>query len=282
MKFKFIYPLFAVAISAFLWMGSSNGRASAQNEGNTGAPGDNALNGRTCQNCHNGGPLQVTLDIEVSKDGALVTSYAPGEDYEVKVIINDAAGTPSAYGFQMVAEIDADNSSVNTWANPSSNAKIASTTDGREYVEQNGPSGSNEFTATWTAPNAGSGNVTIYSCGNGVNGNGGNSGDGAACNSLTLNEENGASTLEANLDATRLHLQPNPVVSDFQILTDPTFNGAYELTVLSMDGQSMHQQTVMITNGKTTAIDATFLYPGYYLVQIRNENTTMISKMLKW
>ncbi|MEM1217955.1 MAG: choice-of-anchor V domain-containing protein [Bacteroidota bacterium] len=282
MKLKFVYPLFALAIGAFIFLGNSNGRAAAGNEGNTGAPGDNALNGRTCQNCHNGGPLQVTLDIEVSKDGALVSSYIPGQDYDVKVIINDALGNPSGYGFQMVAEIDSDNSSTNSWSNPSSNTKTSSTTDGRSYLEQNGTSSSNEFTATWTAPTVGSGSVTFYSCGNGVNGNGMTSGDGAARNELTLTEDEGSSTFDAQKEELAFNLLPNPVVSDFQIQTNHITNGQYKLSILTIDGKIQQQRTVLLTGGKTAAIDASALSPGYYWVQLANERTTMIGKMLKW
>ena len=282
MKFKFVYPLFTLAIGAFIFLSNSNGRVSVGNEGNAGAPGDMAQNGRTCQNCHNGGPIQVTLDIEVSKDGATVASYVPGEDYEVKVIINDAAGNPSGYGVQVVAEVDSDNSSTNSWSNPSSNAKTASTSDGRSYIEQDGTSSSNEFSATWTAPASGSGSVTIYSCGNGVNGNGMTSGDGAACNSFTLSEEGGASAFETARTENSFHLQPNPVVSDFQIQTDLVTNGQYELSILTIDGKVQQQQTVLLTNGKTAAINAEALSPGYYWVQLSNKQTTMVSKMLKW
>ena len=282
MKFKFVYPLFALALGAFLFLSNSNGRASSQNEGNTGAPGDNALNGRTCQTCHNGGPLQVTLDIEVSKNGNPVTSYVPGENYDVKVVINDAAGSPSAYGFQMVAEINADNSSTNSWSNPSGNAKTASTSDGRSYVEQDGASNSNEFSATWTAPASGSGDVTFYSCGNGVNANGMTSGDGAACNNITLSEDTESSILEASTDATRMLLQPNPVISDFQVLTHSNTNGNFELSILTLDGKQLSQQNVVISNGRSSSVMVSNLSPGYYLVKVQDEQTTMVSKMLKW
>jgi hypothetical protein len=49
-RLRWIQILFVCAIGYFIFAANSNGRATAANAGNTGAPGEN-----TCGQCHNGG-----------------------------------------------------------------------------------------------------------------------------------------------------------------------------------------------------------------------------------
>ena len=88
--------------------------------------------------------------------------------------MSNSAGTPDGYGFSMIC-LDANDNNYNGWANASSNAQL-STSAGRNYVEHDGISSSNEFTVDWTAPSASTGDVTFYVGANAVNGADGNSG----------------------------------------------------------------------------------------------------------
>ncbi len=63
------------------------------------------------------------------------------------------------------------------------NYKIATIPNGRTYAEHDNVSTPNIFNVVWTAPAAGTGNVT-YAAGNAVDKNGLNSGDGSSVTTL--------------------------------------------------------------------------------------------------
>ncbi|NJN77443.1 MAG: hypothetical protein HC803_03220 [Saprospiraceae bacterium] len=131
------------------------------------------------------------MTVQVFNTGTTtpVTNYMPGTTYDLKVTIAHASGAPAGYGFQMVALKNSTNTSTGTWTTPGSNTQIA-TAGTRSYVEHGGgASASNIFTTKWVAPASGTGNVTFYSAGNAVNGNGGTSGDSPTSSvSVTLTE----------------------------------------------------------------------------------------------
>ena len=280
MNWKMTLTMIALLLGGFLLMNSSNGRATVGDEGNTGAPGDEAVNNRTCQTCHNTGPLQVTLDIFVTDQGENpVDTYVPGETYNVDVVVTPSVGTPAKYGFQLVGEIDANNESTNSFSNASSNAKLVNTSNGRQYAEHKTPSDANQFSVEWTAPQAGTGDVTFYAGGNGVNGNGQNSGDGAAVTSFTLTEDVGASVFE-NVNTIALSVAPNPAYESIQLTTGTELNGNYLLRVVDMEGRIVLQQTGFAFLAQTTiAVDG--LASGSYFVQILNGNNVASAKFLK-
>lgn len=286
MKFKIIYTFFAASLLLTLFLSNSNGRADQANWGNTGAPGDQELpNGapRTCQSCHATGDIQVTLDIEISENGTPIESYVPGATYDMMVSVNHVGGpTPNGYGFQIVALVDSDESDVDGWSEVSANAKIMTASNtGRSYVEQNASSASNVFTAKWTAPEQGSGDVTFYSCGNGVDGNGATSNDGAACNTLQLSEDMGSSTRQL---ATTLswEIYPNPAQNNLNIALESAHNLANaSLGIFDLNGKVMAQRMLSDSNVWTETIDVSAYTQGLYLIRVQTENDVITKKFIK-
>ena len=288
MKIKFTYTFLGSLFLAFLFMSNSNGRADGNNWGNTGAPGDEMSNGqpRTCMTCHNSGTaFQVTLDIEIlsTATGLAVTTYVPGEFYTCRVTINDIPGTgaPTGYGFQIVNLYDSDNSDVNLLANPDPNVKLAfADNTGNWYAEHNGISTSNEFRLMWVGPPAGSGPVTFYSCGNGVNGNGMSGGDAAACNTLTLTEDGIIATNEFE-DENTLSVFPNPVNDLLNIESKLPVAGNYAIRIFNQLGQLVTAENRMIQQNEIFQIDASQLPTGVYSILLENEEVKVAKRFLK-
>lgn len=288
MKFRNLYITAILLFAAYIFMGHSLGRADSRNWGNTGAPGDETLsNGtsRTCITCHGGNTIAVDLNIGITNlDGSPLENdeYIPGTTYNMSVTIDATTGSPSAYGFQMVALSDIDQAEINTWDNPSSNVEIAfASNTGRTYVEQNVPSSSNVFTMDWTAPEAGRGDITFYSCGNGVNGNGSSNGDGATCSTLTLVEAETSSTLNLNPDFLRMELSPNPAIDILQVSVDTQLSEDLQLNILNLDGKLLHQQQYNSTGTNTVDLHISDLPSGIYFVQLTNSKYSSISKWIK-
>ncbi|MGF1566344.1 MAG: choice-of-anchor V domain-containing protein [Flavobacteriales bacterium] len=184
-------PVFLVLGVLFVALSSnSNGRATAGNRGNTGAPGEN-----TCGQCHSGTSFgAVTVSIQIFELGTTtpVNAYTPGAAYDMRVTVSQGLGIPAGYGFQMTALRAANNAPLAGYSNLATNVKQITLNSGpqagRTYVEHNGVTNNNQFNFRWTAPAANSGTVNFTASGNAVNGNGGSTGDSAGAGSLSLPE----------------------------------------------------------------------------------------------
>lgn len=288
MKLKFTYTFISCLFFAFLFMSNSGGRADSADWGNTGAPGDEVSGGqpRTCQSCHaTGTEFQVTLDIEIlNNDGEAVTFYNPGELYTCRVTVNNVDGgtaDPAGYGFQISNLFDSDNSDVNLLSAPDTNVKLAfADNTGRWYAEHNGISASNQFHVMWTGPAEGSGPVTFYSCGNGVNANGSSGGDAAACNTLTLAEFDITSTKDFE-DESALSVFPNPVNNLLNIESELSVGGDYSIRIFNQLGQLVFSENKVIQRNQIFQIDASRFDSGVYNILLENEDAKVAKRFLK-
>ncbi len=288
MRLRFIYTFFVLGFLAFIVMSHSAGRAADKNWGNTGAPGDELVpgtsNSRTCITCHNSSAdIQVTLDIDLmDQDGNSVIGigYIPGNDYTLKVAVDAAVGTPSGYGFQIVClndELGVDAAEVSNYSNASPNAQISlASNTGRTYVEHDGPSNTDEFTVTWSAPADLEGPITFYSCGNGVNLNDENSGDGAACNTLTVTQL--SSSTNSLGEAAKFEVFPNPAAEYLQLTIDGQKSEPYQVKIANIVGKTVYSGNY--TNGQHE-INIAFLPKGSYFLTIGDGQQFQTRKILK-
>ena len=230
MKFRFIYTFFVLGLGAVIFSANSGGRASAAGSGNTGAPGDSNA---TCINCHGSGGFTVDLAITVEDgDGMAITEYIPGTTYTAKVTVT-SSGSPEGYGFQLVglnAALDENGPDLAGFSAPASNTKLANA-NGRQYAEHNGISSSNSFSVTWTAPAAGSGAISFYSCGNAVDGGGSTADDGADCDKITIAEGMTSSTQDLNASL-RFDVNPNPAQDWIHLQFNSASTERYQLRIL--------------------------------------------------
>lgn len=282
MKFKIVYPLFAAFGLALVFMGNSGGRATAANAGSTGAPGDA---GSTCITCHgNSTDIEVSLDIAITDDdGNTIEKYVPGTVYNGSVSLAAVQGNPAAWGFQIVAlqaGLNENGESVNTFSDPADNVQLATITSGRQYAEHNGPSASGTFNFKWTAPEAASGTVTFYSCGNGVNGNGGTSGDNAACSTLELLER--PVSLRDLTRRAELTVFPNPVADVLNLSVSSQLTGPYTARLLDGNGREVLQRTVTLTGGEDRfAFGVEALSAGVYFLRLSNGREAAALRVVK-
>lgn len=248
-------------------MSNSSGRGNIFGEAVTGAPGDS---NKTCgtSGCHSSGAFSPTPILSVfDQDGNEITNYKPGETYDV-VLKVEAVDNPVEFGFQMVSLTD-DNAPVNQWESIGSNVQLVKLGD-RDYIEHNSPSSENEFSARWTAPSTGTGDVKFYFAVNAVNGNGSPSGDGAANSSFTLNE-----TLSSSSDINNITFKifPNPA-TDF--ITIDGVEDAYTYTMVDINGKTIIRG---FGNDKTT-VNTANLNPGLYFIILENNDIVKTQKLI--
>jgi hypothetical protein len=171
---KKIYLLFVLASIAFI----SN--SSLHPSGNTGAPGDSF-----CGNCHTGSGGALNGEVMIS---GLPATIQPSTTYSITITVTNPALNASRAGFQILA-LDDSNNNVGTFSNWPTNAELRMQS-GRSYLGHKPAqffNGQNEvtWTADWTSPASGSGNITIYGSSVIANGAGGNSGDRAVLTNVS-------------------------------------------------------------------------------------------------
>ncbi|MFT4666362.1 MAG: hypothetical protein ACI8YQ_000034 [Polaribacter sp.] len=293
MKSNFIYTFFCLAIMVFLFSSNNGGRATI-GQANTGAPGDQ-VNGAgqpwTCQTCHgtgNANGIQVTQTFEITDaDGndLFANGYTPGETYDVKLTVNAVTGNPAKYGFQILCLNAAPNVSgpeVSNWTAVSSNVAIrqASTT-GRTYAEHATGSSSNEFTMTWVAPAAGSGDVTFYAVGNGVNGNDASSGDGATTSNFTLIEGETSSAKNITLSL-YWSLFPNPVATQLSVKVNADESGQYDWSIIDVQGRALQVgQFDLIQGENLQTVAVADIATGLYHFQMHKDGKITTQTLVK-
>ncbi len=179
------YLLYTLIIGAFCFLlfTSESDSSSGSPGGKTGSPGDGGI---TCAQCHSGLPVStvpgwITTNIPP-------TGYVPGTVYTIT-----ATGTHTGvvkFGFEMTAE---SNSAIKVGTFAITNPSETKLTNLNKAVTHTSagtiPSGNMKtWSANWTAPAAGTGNVSFYGAFNAANGNGSTSGDKIYKTSLSIPE----------------------------------------------------------------------------------------------
>ncbi len=273
---KTIYTLFFGSLlfvgGSILLTSSSNGRAFAANDGNTGAPGE----GQTCRSCHGGG-FGTTVSITLKDStGFPVSDYVPGKVYDVDVSIN-TTGTAQRYGFQMVT-LTGNSIPYNAWSQPSANTRIASAGQ-RDYAEHRGKSMTNSFSTKWTAPVAGTGDIVFYAGGAAVNNDGSTSGDGGNTTSLTISEDVSTSVTEFSI-ADKLVLYPNPAEEKLFIQNSNSESLIGMIRIIDLSGKLIEEQSLTVDTNDQNTVNLTNLTPGVYMLQIITNNQGSITKRI--
>ncbi|MDB2657213.1 T9SS type A sorting domain-containing protein [Crocinitomicaceae bacterium] len=222
----------------------SGGAAALLNQDRTGSP----VSSGTCASCHSGGSFGTSLNIQVKDAGNnVVTSYLPGATYTVEYTVSNATGSPAGYAMQAVM-LDAANNQAGVHGTVNSTNSQVSVVSGREYFEQQGIQAAGFFSVDWTAPNTGTGDVSIYGIGVSLNGNGGTSGDQAS----------GTVTLILTEDVpTTIDFPGNPYCAD---ATNPT------PVITGEQGGSFSAPTGLDINPTSGQINMSGSTPGTYTV----------------
>lgn len=273
---RIVYHFFVLLLIACVAMANQKGRAAEGAKGSTGAPGDDDT---VCKSCHNG-PINVEVKIHVLDGIDTIVAYEPNKTYKIHVKVNHTGGNvPKAFGFQMTllnAAEKENGTNLKDISPLSSNVKLTTPRNGRLYAEHVDRSDLNLFEVQWVAPNAGSGPVTIYAGGTGVNSNGSDSGDGGAKVALQINEKLGSSV--GNGAKSTLRVYPNPFSDQINIELNGNQLSRYEL--LDLFGVNIISGAINNSNLKINTAD---LKDGIYFIKFfgKEENLIKTQKLIK-
>lgn len=279
---KNILYIFSALATILIFINNATGPIKVQQKGYTGAPGDQP---NTCATCHNAGTYGSSATIQVfdSLGTTLVTKYAVGKQYTIRMTISVTSGTPSAYGFQMIDILKKDSTNVKGFLPKSQQAAdigidtIVATN--RVYAEHNARLTSNIINVKWKAPSTDLGNIVFYGAGNAVNSNFNFAGDnGTPSVSVQLaSPTSGVNELAENVS---IQLSPNPTPSMVGLQIESKKNKAVKIQVVDLVGRVVLSENWNINVGSNQkSLDLNSYAKGTYMIQII-ENQYVISKKI--
>ncbi|MBS1584061.1 MAG: T9SS type A sorting domain-containing protein [Bacteroidetes bacterium] len=242
--------------------------------------------------CHGGASANTTVAIIVDSTGNVpVTSYVPGMTYTILINGGNTSSLPN-FGFQFTAVkgTGASQTDAGTFGAvlPTGVRQTTAAQSGTLTFIENKQSivaaAAGYYTAsfTWTAPAAGTGNVTMYCTLNAVDGNGNeNSADKSANTSVVLTEQ--TATSAANTEKIiALRAYPNPVTDNLNISVKNAKQGTYHLAVVDINGRNIEDKDINInTADYALSLNANSWARGTYLLHVTNGTDMKVIPIVK-
>lgn len=281
MKRSFIILPVILAGLYFSLSSNSSGPASAGNGIRNGGPGTNG----NCSSCHVGGAGTTTMTITLKeKNGGTAANgkYKPGTVYTVTISGNNA--NLAFFGFQLTAATSS-NQQAGNFGNFGSN-KHAVVIGGLQVVEHSAniakTNGNYLAEFDWTAPAAGTGNVTLYGIINGVNGDNTTNGDKASAPvTLGLTETAPPTSVKDLARINDLRMYPNPATDKLTISSEQVNPGKYSVMVFDMAGRQILQQEAYSSNGFQVSISLDKIPAGSYILQVKGKEQAAVRAFVK-
>jgi len=264
-----------IAIGSFTLLTSELGNFGGSPGAKTGSPGDE---GNTCTQCHGG---TASLQEEWLVSNIPATGYVPGEIYTIT-----ATGTHtgvSRFGFETTAE-DSNNDKTGTFiiTNETENKLTnnnSSVTHKSAGTTPNGDSRSWSF--DWTAPDAGTGEVTLYAAFNAANGDGGTSGDVIYKTTMSTSEDIGTFVASNPDNESLIRVFPNPFTNKLSINISGTDANVSGLKVFNSIGNQVYSQDRFLDNENISIAAPDFLTGVYYAVIYFDDGTKITKRIVK-
>lgn len=252
----------------------NNGKA-----GFTGSPGESTCNSGGCHNSFglNSGPGSITITHDIPAEG-----YTPGTVYNITVTVAQQGVSLFGVGFEALTS---GNVNAGTLTATNSSVQIKTAANGRKNIVHTLGGGasanSKAFQFTWTAPAAGTGNVTFYGIGNAANGNNSTSGDYIYNTNQSVSESNGVG-IEYISSIETLRIYPNPVANELQL--EFTLNESKRVNINIADIEGRNVMALYNQNESAGTINKTFdissLSTGVYLLIIQDGSTKKVQRIL--
>jgi hypothetical protein len=258
---SFVAVATGIALMATQIQASSNGRSNL-----TGGAGQS-----TCSNCHGGaaagGSVALTSDIPAA-------GYTPGTTYHMTATVTYSGR--SCFGIDLIA-LNSSNASTGTITVTDATYTKTVTSASKVNLEQKTPKPNGTFTFDWTAPVAGTGNVTFYFAGLAANGNGGDdSGDYTYTGNKSFAEYIAPSTGVETITASAT-VFPNPATS--QVVVKSNIQASAIVSVMDINGRLMNQTSV--DNATNFDLNIAELNAGVYFVHVQGAGKTANVRFVK-
>lgn len=270
-KAKISISIFAMVIGSIFiseYSSPANGDSSGAPSKKTGSPGD----GSNCTSCHSG---TATTQAGLITSNIPIGGYTPGQTYTITGTITTANKTK--FGFQISPQDIAGALKGTLIITNATTTKLVSS---GKYITHKStgtsfPSGTATWSFDWTAPVAGTGDLSFYGAFNSSNNNGSSSGDAISLSSLAVSEAP-TGIADINHSSNQVFIYPNPV-SDKLFITIG-LAGSKNMTVGIIDVTGKLVKEIACADG---TIDFTDLAKGYYVLKIKTADGVFIKKVVK-
>jgi hypothetical protein len=236
----------------------------------TGSPGDT----KSCTTCHSGTAQNVAgiMTSNVPSSG-----YVPGVTYIIDAVCVDAA--KNRFGFEISPQsVSGAKLGILTITDAVRTKLIGSGKYITHTAAGTSGTGSISWSFNWTAPPAGTGDVTFYGAFNFTNHNNASSGDIIKLSELVLNEDlfTGTETLSKEDD---IKLYPNPA-SDVATISIPGINEVKLVQIFNVNGdlvRTYDNETLL----KPLQLNVSMLKAGTYYISFATEKGNYSRKLIK-
>lgn len=254
---------------------------SANNGGNTGS----SIDGQTCAQspCHDDqSPVQNSSDASITTD-IPSSGYVPGNTYTITAKITKSGH--SKFGFELTAEDISAGLKVGSYT--LNNATTTQKTNNGDAVTHtssgNGGPDSASWSVDWTAPPAGTGEVTFFAAFNVTNSNNSSSGDVIHLDSTTVQEDTSSTAIPSArmMQERSLNVHPIPAKERITIsVTDQEFKPE-RILLRDLQGRIVQELHKGGLNGSEASfsLDAG-IESGTYLLEVKGEEERKLKKLL--
>lgn len=284
-KTKISISIFAVAIGSVLiseYTSPAVGNATGVTQA---AAGDPKSGGATCakSGCHVNTPaIPVTSLTGIITSTVPVAGYTPGSTYTFTVTFNRPGHTK--LGFEISPQDVSGNFLGTLIATDAVNTKLTNVfiagsgmVTGKYITHSNSTSGG-IWSFDWTAPVAGTGDVTFYGAFNAADGNNAVSGDSIFTSTLLVSEDvaSGIEDLENSLNT--ISIYPNPITGNFIVSNNLNAAGSLTISISDIRGVLVKQVQNAVAY---QPIDISDLADGVYFLRIQTSEGELIKKIVK-
>lgn len=250
--------------------------------GRTGSPGET-----NCTNCHNSFALNSGGGTISLNTGTTNNEYVPGTTYNMTFTVSRTGNSLFGLGVEALNSSNANAGSLIITNAASTHLKSVTVSgNSRTSVvhQLNGGASANSkaFVFNWTAPAAGTGNVTFYYCGVAANGNGNESSDYVYQGSTVLTEMNtaGISSPDQN---TSFSVFPSLVNDEATIELTSAVTGNALVQLFDLTGKVVRSETISVVSGNEQSIRWTGLSQfskGTYLVNVQTGSKNNVKRIV--
>ncbi|MBC7861481.1 MAG: T9SS type A sorting domain-containing protein [Bacteroidia bacterium] len=239
--------------------------------GKTGSPGD----GSSCTGCHGGTAPNVAglISSDIPASG-----YVPGTVYTITASVSDP--TKNKFGFQISPQ-----STTGTKLGTLAVTDAARTVlvGANKYITHTstgnaGISNASTWSFNWTAPAAGSGNLSFYGAFLIANANGTTSGDAVKLSTLAVSENISSSIKENSL--VQINVFPVPATDVLNVSFSVIPEKNVTLKIFSLKGELI-KETVFENSAQKISMNVEDLSEGMYLLEIISGNEKTIKRFVK-
>lgn len=229
-------------------------------------------------NSNNEANMSITLTEQATATPVTDGKYKPGVKYSV--VISEINHPATKFGY-ILSVRDAANAQAGVLDNSLNNPDVQITNKSGFIVAEQpnslNPQVGNVLGAvvTWTAPAAGTGDITFYGVINGVNGNGAADAGDTYTLKTTMLQENLSVSVEEISILSSVSIFPNPANNTINIRLEE--NNLYNYSIYGIDGSATSTGSI---SGNAT-IDIAELAAGSYFIKVSDENQSKTIPFVK-